>query len=80
MARWISAFACAITLSLTLPFGNAAKADGMARPVAHHMRCTAPAMFLMRTPVTWVCKASQKCCFDRLLRKGTCIEASDRCL
>jgi hypothetical protein len=80
MARWISAFACAITLSLTLPLGNAAEADGVARPVARHMRCTAPAMFLMRTPATWVCKVRQKCCYDRLLRKGTCVEASDRCL
>jgi hypothetical protein len=80
MARWITAFACATTLSLILPFGNAAEADGVDRAVARHVRCTAPAMFLTRTPTTWVCKARQKCCYDRLLRKGTCIGAADRCL
>jgi len=81
MARWISAFACAITMSLTLPLGNVAEADGVAvRSVARHVRCTAPAMFLTRTPTVWVCKAGQKCCYDRLLRKGNCLDAADRCL
>jgi hypothetical protein len=79
MARWTSAFVCVLTLSLTLPFSNAAEADGVSRSVARHKKCTAPAMLFMRTPTTWVCKASQKCCFDRLLRKGNCLAASDRC-
>lgn len=80
MARWITAFACLITLSLTLPLGNSAEADGVSRSVARHMKCTAPAMFFMRTSTTWVCKVGQKCCYDRLLRKGTCLAASDRCI
>jgi hypothetical protein len=80
MARWITALACALTLSLTLPFGNAAQADGVERHVARHLRCTAPARFLQPQSTTWVCKVSQKCCYDRLLRKGTCLEAADRCI
>lgn len=80
MARWITALACALTLSLTLPFGNVAQADGADRHVARHLRCTAPASFLQRTSTTWVCKLGQKCCYDRLLRKGTCLAAADRCI
>jgi hypothetical protein len=79
MARWIIAFVCLITLSLMLPLGNTAEADGVTRAAARQIRCTAPAMFLMRTPTTWVCRVGQKCCYDKLLRKGTCIAASDRC-
>ena len=80
MARWIAAFACALTLSLTLPLGSAAEADGAAvRHVSRHIRCTVPARFL-QAQTSWVCKVSQKCCYDRLLRKGTCLEAADRCI
>ena len=80
MARWMIAFACVSVLSFALPFGNAAQADGVAHSVARQTKCTAPADFLTRTPTTWVCKARQKCCFDRVLRQGTCVEASDRCI
>ena len=34
MTRWITAFACATTLSLILPCGNAAEADGVDRAAA----------------------------------------------
>jgi len=80
MTRWIAAFACALVLALATPFGNEAGADGVdRRAVYKHKRCIAPAMWWGRGQTTWVCTASEKCCYDRLLRKGNCIGASARC-
>jgi hypothetical protein len=42
-------------------------------------KCIAPAR-LAASPVTWVCKASETCCYDWLARKGVCQkDASARC-
>jgi hypothetical protein len=69
-----------------MPVGNEAEADGVYRrayspahraygPVYMHKRCIAPAMF--EAQITWVCNANEICCYDRLIRRGTC--PSDRC-
>jgi hypothetical protein len=84
MTRWIAVSACALTLALAVPLGNVAEADGFVRrPVYSKKKCIAPAMrWLWRTsaqPYTWVCAATEKCCYDRLLRKGTCVAADARC-
>jgi hypothetical protein len=81
MSRWIAAFACALTLALAMPFGNQAAADGYVRHGYGHVRCIAPASRWSFTsqPTNWVCKASEKCCYDYLARKGTCIDAANRC-
>lgn len=83
MTRWIAVAGCALALALAAPLGNQAEADGMVtRPVYKHKRCIAPASWWWRTggaQTTWVCSASEKCCYDRLLRKGTCLAASARC-
>ena len=65
MSRWIVAFGCALTLALATPLGEEAEASGFSRK-----KCIAPAM--RTAQATWVCNASEKCCYDRLLRKGTC--------
>jgi hypothetical protein len=79
MTRSIAAFVCVLALAVAAPMGSEAEADGVTRKASYrHLRCTAPAM-LWRASTTWVCNAGQKCCYDRLLRKGTCIEASARC-
>ena len=57
MRCWIAAFGCALAITLALPLGMEAKADGVDAPA----------------------RAAEKCCYDYLLRKGTCIAASDRC-
>jgi hypothetical protein len=90
MTRWIAAsagaLAVALALGVSLPLGNEAAADGMKAPVYRaptKKRCIAPAgRWWMRTstPVTWVCAAAEKCCYDRLLRRGTCLPASQRCI
>ncbi len=72
MTRWIAAVACALAFALAAPWGSEAEA------AYGRKRCIAPA-----TPgagagrTTWVCRASDKCCYDWLARKGTC---SSRCL
>jgi hypothetical protein len=90
MTRWIAAFAGALTLTLALgaavPFVNNAAADGVNAPVYHgyrHIRCIAPASWLggwwSRGQTTWVCNASERCCYDRVLRKGSCLQAGESC-
>jgi hypothetical protein len=79
MTRWIVALG--LGLALVAPFATQADADGVERrrAVYGHKRCIAPAMWWGGGQTTWVCTASQKCCYDRLLRKGNCLEASERC-
>jgi hypothetical protein len=90
MTRWIAAsagaLAVALALGIALPLGNEAAADGIKAPVYSaptKKRCIAPAdRWFMRssTKVTWVCAAAERCCYDRLLRRGQCIPASQRCI
>jgi hypothetical protein len=86
MTRWIAATAGALALVLTLalavPFATDAAADGVSRPVSRgyaHKRCIAPAEWWGRGQTTWVCNIAETCCYDRLLRKGSCLAASQRC-
>lgn len=87
MTRWIAAVGCALALALAMPLGNEAEADGFvkrAAPVYRHKRCIAPARWWWwrtgQTQTTWVCAASEVCCYDRLLRRGTCVAAGARCI
>jgi hypothetical protein len=79
MTRWI--VVSGLALALVLPLVGEAVADGMAprKAVYTKKRCIAPAMWWGRGQTTWVCTAAQKCCYDRLLRKGTCLDATARC-
>jgi hypothetical protein len=87
MTRWIAATAGALALTfilaLAMPFGNEAAADGVDRPayrpVYKHKRCIAPSDWWGRGQSTWVCTAAETCCYDRVLRKGSCLAASQRC-
>ena len=90
MTRWIAAsagaLAFALALGVALPLGsNEAAADGIKAPVysaPSRKRCIAPPMRWWGrngTPYTWVCAAVETCCYDRLLRKGHCLPASQRC-
>ena len=77
MTRWVATIGCLLTaLAFAMPVANEAKADGMKRAVSSHKRCVAPAM-RWRTQTTWSCKVAEKCCYDWLLRRGSC--ATDRC-
>jgi hypothetical protein len=86
MTRWIAAsagaLAVALALGIALPLGNEAAADGMKAPVYSaptKKRCIAPAGWWMRTQTTWVCAITEKCCYDRVFRKGHCLPAAQRC-
>ena len=84
MKCWIAALGCAIALAFAIPLGQEAKADGVYRParavspvVFTRKKCIAPAR--RGAPVTWICSASETCCYDKILRKGSCYPASRRC-
>lgn len=88
MNRWIAAGAgtlmLAAGLALALPFGNEAAADGYNRPAFRgyqHKRCIAPADWWSRGTAqeTWVCSINETCCYDRLLRRGSCLPPTQRC-
>jgi hypothetical protein len=87
MTRWIAATlgALMLTFGLTLavPYGNYAAADGVSAPVyrpALRKRCIAPASWWGRMgQSSWICSRDEICCYDRLLRRGTCLAASQRC-
>jgi hypothetical protein len=75
--RFMTMFGLVIGLACAVPFGGAADAQTYTR-----IKCIADTRLVVRpvsTPVTWICKASEKCCYDYLARKGTCIAASSRC-
>jgi hypothetical protein len=55
-----------LALAVAAPLGNEAEAQYPYR----FKRCIAPARD--GPPVTWVCKASEICCYDWLLRRGSC--------
>ena len=69
MNRWIVAVVCASTFALVVPFGNEAEAARYG-----HKRCIASSA-MVGAQSTWVCKASEICCYDWWLRKGTCTTA-----
>lgn len=72
MTRWIVVFGCVFAFALAAPMGFEASAAKKAKS------CTATAMDGKQTK--WRCKADQKCCFNWLAGKGTCVAASDICL
>ena len=78
MTRWIAGFTCALALALAMLLGHVAEADG-SRKVSRYNKCVGTTMLFRRQPITWRCAARQKCCYDWLLRRGTCIAASARC-
>ena len=57
-------------LALALAFAASFGTEAEARHHYKHKRCIAPAMAGPQT--TWVCRASEICCYDWVLRKGTC--------
>jgi len=66
ITRSLALLGCALALALAVPLGNEADAHSYYR----FKRCIAPATY--GTPTTWVCKASEICCYDWLLRRGSC--------
>ena len=79
MNRWIAIFGCALAVALVMPVSNQAQADGMPRKIYRKTQCVVPARLWM-SPTVWSCPRDQKCCYDWLLRRGTCIAASERCI
>jgi hypothetical protein len=66
MTRWIVTLACVLTLAM-VALARDADARGYTRK-----KCIAP-----EKAQTWVCSAKEKCCYDRIVRQGTC--PADRC-
>jgi hypothetical protein len=66
IARSLAILGPVLALALAAPLGNEADAGSLYRL----KRCIAPATY--GAPATWVCKASEICCYDWLLRRGSC--------
>jgi len=69
--RLMVAVVCAFGFALVLPFGSEAEAAKF-----KHKKCIASST-IAAAQSTWVCKASEICCYDWWLRKGTC--TTNRC-
>jgi hypothetical protein len=73
MLRWVAIFGCAFALAITASMGfEAEAAKGRSK------QCVAAGMSAAKTK--WKCKAAEKCCFDWIANKGTCVPASGVCL
>jgi hypothetical protein len=68
MTRPIATVAVACTLAFTLAGSWASEAEA----AYTRKRCIAPVAHGAALRTTWICKASEKCCYDWLVRKGTC--------
>jgi hypothetical protein len=72
--RWLFAVLLGAALMTALPMvamnADAAKEKSKA--------CTASGLDSKK--VSWKCKASEKCCFDWVTSKGTCIAGTAMCL
>lgn len=67
MTRWIVALACVFAIAV-VALATGADARGYTRK-----KCIAP-----EKAQSWVCSAKEKCCYDYVVRQGTC--PVDRCL
>lgn len=74
MARLISLMICGFALAFVSSATFATNAE--AKP--KNMLCKATGLDGKQSK--WKCSASQKCCYDWLSGKGTCVSASGICL
>ena len=66
-----------LALALIALPDSQAQADGMVRK-AYRTKCVVAARMWM-SQATWSCASGQKCCYDWVSRRGSCVAASDRC-
>lgn len=66
----------ALALSLTLSFSGGAEA---AKKGKSNKMCTASNVITGKK-ASWKCSAAQKCCYDTISAKGTCVPAGGICL
>lgn len=73
--RMIIAFALSLALALafTVSLGGEVEAKGK------NKMCKAANM-VTGAKASWKCKAAEKCCYDQITAKGTCVPASGMCL
>ena len=74
MTRWLTVVSCTLALTLVA----SVTFDGGAEAKSGKFACKATAMD--GTKSKWKCGAGQKCCFDFLLGKGSCVASSATCL
>jgi hypothetical protein len=74
--RWFMAMLVGVALATALPIGST-DADAASKK-EKSKSCTATALDSKK--VSWKCKASEKCCFDAIVSKGSCVASSAICL
>ena len=74
MTRCLPLISCALALTLVASMAI----DGAAEAKSGKFACKATAMDGKKSK--WKCSAGQKCCFDFLMGKGSCVASSATCL
>jgi hypothetical protein len=74
MTRWLALISCALAFT---PVASAIFDDG-AEAKSHRYACKGTGIDGKQTK--WQCGTGQKCCFDWLTGKGSCVASSGICL
>lgn len=75
MSRWITVLGFATVLSLSM-VSTSFEAEAKSKP--KNKQCTATQLDGKQSK--FKCKADEKCCFDYIANKGSCVAASAICL
>ena len=77
--RIIAAFGLSAALALAFTFSVSSGAEAAKKSTPKAKMCTSSNMITGKK-VSWKCGGAQKCCYDAISDKGTCVAASAICL
>ena len=75
--RFIAAVSLSAALALALTFSISTDAEAAKK--GKNKMCSAANMITGKK-ASWKCGAAEKCCYDTIAAKGTCVPASGICL
>ena len=75
--RWLSALGLCAALALAFTFSGTSEAN--AKRSAKNKQCMATNA-ATKKKVSWRCSGSERCCYDSVMNKGSCVPANGMCL
>lgn len=78
MFRWITVLGFALAVTLSLAFVSPTSFEVEAAKAAKNKQCAATQLDGKQSK--FKCKTDEKCCFDYIANKGSCVAASAICL